>query len=86
VCVLFSFAWNDCLVLCFPGSWVVEFCSVLVVCVCVKGGLQVCFGRVVVCFQYVTCEFGMGCRVVCCEWWWVHGMGFMSVVLCFFRF
>jgi hypothetical protein len=66
-------------VLCFPGSKVVYFYSVLDVCVCVGGGLQVCFGRVVVCFQCVICVFNRGCRV-CCGWWWVHGMGFMPFV------
>ena len=53
---------------------------------CVGGGLQVCFGRVVVCFYCVACVFDRGCQVGCFGWWWVHGVGFMSVVFCFCRF
>ena len=67
-------------------SWILGciLCSVLVVCVCVERGLHVYFGRVVICFQCDICLVGKGCRVVCCGWWWVHGMGFMSVMLLFF--
>ena len=77
VCVLFSFAWDNCLVLCFLGSYVVYFCSVLAICVCVEGGLQGFLGVSLFVFSVLlVCSAGV------VEMCFVDGSGFMVWASC----